>query len=84
MATLTDTDWDSRFEAQTSPSGETMWTREELRNAGANIATENTWTILDVDGLYIAPGYHFVNSFGYVVTDVPWVEADTENEWVWA
>ena len=36
------------------------------------------WTILDGDGsdLDIAAGFHFVNRFGYIITEVSW-ESET-------
>ncbi len=37
------------------------------------------WTVTDEDGrLYLNPGFRFVNRFAYVICDVPWTEADTQ------
>ena len=34
------------------------------------------WTVLDVSGkLYLVPGRHFVNRFGYFVCQQPWKDA---------
>jgi len=34
------------------------------------LSRKQIWTILDVDGdLYFASGYHFVNRFGYLLTE---------------
>jgi hypothetical protein len=39
------------------------------------------WTILDTDGeLYLSMGYHYVNRFGYVITEVPWTD-DELTKW---
>ena len=33
---------------------------------------DNVWTIIDSEGqLYVSPGYHFVNRFGYFITEKP-------------
>ncbi len=85
MATLSDTDWDSRFNWIDSPTGNAVWERPEIRDAAEPIEATHLWTILDIDGdLYIVPGYHFVNSYGYVVTKEAWEALDQQNEWVWA
>lgn len=39
------------------------------------------WTILDTDGeLYLSMGYHYVNRYGYILTEVPWTEEQLK-EW---
>lgn len=38
-------------------------------------APNTVWTVLDIDGeLIITNGAHFVNRFGYLITEVPWPE----------
>lgn len=35
------------------------------------------WTLLDCDGgMTVVPGFHYVNRFGYFVTEVPWKPED--------
>lgn len=39
------------------------------------------WTVLDCDGLlWLSPGWHFVNRFGYFVTQKPFEKIDEEGE----
>jgi hypothetical protein len=38
------------------------------------------WTEVDCDGvLYIIPGWHFVNRFGYYITEIPWEDGEQGN-----
>jgi hypothetical protein len=90
MATLTDTDWDSRFTMVPPENGDTYWPIEALREDGQipENRLHNVWTVIEADfDLYIVPGYHFVNRFNgrdsYIVTAEQWTEADLDNEWVW-
>ena len=40
------------------------------------------WTIVDVDGtLYVCAGFHFVNRFGYVITEESWENEDISFRW---
>lgn len=42
------------------------------------VSTQNknfVWTLVEGDeGLYIVPGFHYVNRLNYLVTEVPWTE----------
>jgi hypothetical protein len=39
---------------------------------------EYVWTILDCGNLYAAPGWHYVNRYGYLLTTVPWKEGQRD------
>jgi len=42
---------------------------------------DRVWTLIDVDGKqYVVPGFHFVNRFGYFVTEVPHTGKPEEQE----
>lgn len=49
------------------------------------IDSSHLWTLVDPmvpSGMqYWLPGYHFVNREGYVFTEVPWTEADLQDEY---
>ena len=47
---------------------------EFIKKANKN----NVWTLIDGDGMFIIPGRHYVNRFGYFITEVPWTEDDIE------
>lgn len=36
------------------------------------------WTLIDAEGLWIIPGYRFVDRLGYFITDVRWENEDVE------
>lgn len=34
---------------------------------------KNVWTVIEEDGeLYVIPGFHIVNRFGYLITEKKW------------
>ena len=40
---------------------------------------ECVWTILDFNGkLYLAPGWHYVNRKGYMLTTIPWKDGQRD------
>jgi hypothetical protein len=42
---------------------------------------KRVWTVVDVDGeLCIIAGFHFVNRFGYIITEKEWVSGGEEVE----
>lgn len=77
MKQLTEDQFDAQFTVVESADG------EFLRNDhdGIEPDSKHLWTVLDCDGdLYAVNGLHYVNRFGYVVTEEPWVEG-TEAVW---
>lgn len=38
------------------------------------------WTLIDAEGLWIIPGYRFVDRLGYFITEIPWEDEDIEVE----
>ncbi len=40
----------------------------------------NIWTLIDAEGLWIIPGYRFVDRLGYFITEIPWEDEDIEVE----
>lgn len=40
------------------------------------------WTLIDGDeGMYVVTGYHYVNAFGYLITDLEWEVGVDEDEY---
>ena len=40
------------------------------------------WTILDCNGkLYVGAGYHYVNRFGYLITEEEWTDEEQEMDY---
>lgn len=52
---------------------------EELRKV-LNYDKSHVWTIIDGDGsdMWIVPGYHIVNRFGYFITEQEWKDEEQE------
>lgn len=47
------------------------------------VAEKRLWTVLDCDGLLIlSPGRHYVNRFGFVVSEAPWTEKDEQRSFI--
>ena len=63
-----------------SPSGSTIWQREELVVAGKSLYPDNqVWTYVCDESDGAIAGWHVVNMVGYIVTEVPWVDG---GEWM--
>jgi small-conductance mechanosensitive channel len=78
--TLSQDEWDERFPLITSPAGEPIWEHDET----LSVPLERVWTIISTcedDGLYVTPGYRYVNRLGYVVTKVPWPDPHLQGVW---
>lgn len=77
MKELTEDEFSDQFTVIDGPDGESI----RDNHKGIEPDSKHLWTILDVDGsLYAASGLHFVNRFGYLVTEEAW---DEETEAVW-
>ena len=58
-----------------SPSGSTIWQREELVVNGVSKYPDNqVWTYVCDEADGAIAGWHVVNNCGYIVTEVPWVD----------
>ncbi|HEY4755785.1 MAG TPA: hypothetical protein VIH28_07010 [Ignavibacteriaceae bacterium] len=52
-----------------------------LKMAQDEKTKKRVWTILDVDGkLIISAGFHYVNRFGYIITEKEWETGEEEVE----
>ena len=77
---LSESDWSERFSLVASPGGEPVWEHDETLAT----PTERVWTIISTcedDGLYVTPGYRYVNRLGYVVTTNPWPDLHCQGVW---
>jgi hypothetical protein len=73
-------DFDAIYKPRESPSGEPVWTWDEVQAAPLT----HVWTVVTGDNgedEYASPGYHIVNKVGYVVTEVPWPDDTTDAVW---
>lgn len=55
--------------------GDMIWEYEEV--ISAKIPIERVWTVIEDDrgrDLYASPGFHTVNTLGYLVTQEPWTD----------
>lgn len=77
MKQLTEDQFDALFTVVLGAEGESV--RDDYR--GIDPDSKNLWTIVDAEGsLYAVTGVHFVNRFGYIVTEEAWTE-DIEAVW---
>ncbi len=70
--------WERRYEPIDSPDGCTIWSRyADVKD----LELHTVWSIVEGDNgdLYVVPGFHVVNHFGYAVTAKPWSDADLES-----
>lgn len=77
MKNLTEEEFDRQFNVIPDAEG------ESIRPDPGNVAldSKHLWTVVEADGsLYVQNGPHFVNRFGYLITEEPWTE---ETEAVW-
>jgi hypothetical protein len=77
---LSESEWSERFSLVASPGGEPVWEHDETLAT----PTERVWTIISTcedDGLYVTPGYRYVNRLGYVVTTNPWPDLHCQGVW---
>ncbi len=75
---MSDDEFDDKYDPIDAPSGEAYWEAREIRDQKKN----HVWTVLDVnDGLYVVPGIHRVNQFGFMVTRKPWRDKNIEVKW---
>lgn len=42
------------------------------------VKDNHIWTLINAEGLWILPGYRFVDRLGYFVTDIPWEDQNIE------
>lgn len=63
------------------PSGETYWEYDEVKG----LELERVWTVVDDGGetedLYAVPGFHIVNTLGYMLTEHPWTDEGKSYYW---
>jgi len=65
-----DTFWDEFLPIQKPPDGEVLWEYEDVADA----QPRHVWTVVEGENdiWFAAPGFHFVNKVGYVLTEKPW------------
>jgi hypothetical protein len=77
MKQLTEDQFDAQFTVVPDTGGDSVRNDYE----GIDRDSKRLWTIVDADGsLYAVSGVHFVNRFGYIVTEEAWTE-DIEAVW---
>lgn len=81
VTTLSEDEYDERFEPLEAPDGSTTWEYDEL----GDLPYEHVWSVVetgdaDHDALYAIPGYHVVNMVGYNVCAHPRSEEDENVE----
>lgn len=58
-----------------------MFERDELPKwalmANGEVFHRYIWTVTDEEGLWLSPGWRFVNRFGYVISSRPWHDNET-------
>ena len=75
---MSDDEFDQKYDPVDPPSGESYWEAHEIQGQKKN----HVWTVLDLDGdLYVVPGIHRVNQFGFMVTRKPWRNKNIEVKW---
>jgi hypothetical protein len=43
---------------------------------------DHVWTLVEVEGIgYLIPGIHYVNRFGYFITELPWTDEEEAVLW---
>jgi hypothetical protein len=64
------------FQLIPGPDGDASWQDHEIHEAG--IPDGRCWTIIEGDdsGLYVVPGWHYINKFGMAVSTVSWDPSD--------
>lgn len=64
--------------------GRSLSDEDILRTVPEDIPCERVWTVLDADGtLVVCNGYHVVNFYGYVISDLPYSDATWSYEVDW-
>lgn len=53
---------------------ETFGTDLEYVTTINNKSPNRVWTVIDDEGMYIVPGYRFVNRINYIICEKPWDE----------
>ena len=81
LAKYSGTEFHQTFKTIDAPSGEPLWSWQELKDAG--ISTWVVWTIVETgdpedENWYAVPGYHVVNKIDYCVTENPWPHENIE------
>lgn len=79
MDTISEDDFDSKFDPIAGDDGSTLRELEAVRDAD----THHVWTVVDGENgvMYALAGFHIVNQVGYVVTREPWTDPDTVAVW---
>lgn len=79
MATISEDDFDNNYVSIPNPEdGSCYWEHAHLKGVPDNCV----WSALDCDGaIYLVPGFHTVNHFGYVVSETPHNFEDIEVLW---
>lgn len=62
---------------------ETYGEELEFVQKTAKETPKKVWTILDCEGkLYLGAGYHYVNRFGYLITEEDWTDEEQEQDYL--
>lgn len=75
---LSEDDFDYRYKPRSNPEGSILWERDQilpLMDAG-EITDNNVWSVVDADngGTAAIAGWHVVDVFSYMVTQIPWMD----------
>ncbi|MET0885369.1 MAG: hypothetical protein ABWX92_02870 [Mycetocola sp.] len=78
MKQLTEDEFDAQFTVVLDAAGDSIRNSDE----GLDRSSTKLWTIVDPGNgsLYALSGWHYVNRFGYIVTEEDWTEP-TEGVW---
>jgi hypothetical protein len=70
--------FDEIFQLIPTGDGDCSWQAHEIQESG--IPDNRVWTIIEGDdgGLYLIPGWHYINKFGMAVSTVSWDPADED------
>ena len=72
--------WTDKYQPKTPPSGEGLWTEEEI----AGVSYNKVWTAMDSEldnSIIVVPGKRWVNRIDYVVTELPWETESVVGIW---
>jgi len=74
---ISEDDFQSKFRPVLGPDGSEMREFEEVQST----AKEYVWTVVETgedEILYAMAGFHVVNRVGYVITEEPWTDPDSQ------
>lgn len=74
MKFLSEEEFEEAFTTIPAPDGSEVWqTVEDIQAAHAGVTADRVWTWIDGDegGTYLIAGVHWVNAYGFSLTEQP-------------